>query len=152
MEEVTAAEHAAGQLGAEKLQRLARHFATTGFITLCNVVPDHGLLARLERGLDIAAAIQLLQKGPEDGWRTQRTCGPLLPRTAPWVDRSVVASPIIEQLVVHLLGGAAFIRWHGQPLPHCHYARPPATAPSPSDGEKVPPSDLTENHDCMCMC
>ena len=99
MEEVTAAEHAAGQLGAEKLQRLARHFATTGFITLCNVVPDHGLLARLERGLDIAAAIQLLQKGPEDGWRTQRTCGPLLPRTAPWVDRSVVASPIIEHPV-----------------------------------------------------
>jgi hypothetical protein len=122
MEQVTAAEHAAGRLADAKIERLTRAFAESGFVTLGNVVPDHAVLAELEESLDLAAAVQLLQG--EDLSRT--TQGPLLPRGAPWVRPEVNANPVIEQLVVHLLGGEAFIRWHGS---NTSLPMPPGAAP-----------------------
>ena len=80
------------------------------FVVLANVIPDTGVLSSLEASLDLAAAVQVLQ----ENYHTSRTqLGPLLPRTAPWVKPEINANPLVEQVVVRLLGGEAFIRWHG---------------------------------------
>ena len=56
MERVTAAEHTAGRLGAAKLAKLAGHFATAGFVTVANLVPDHAVgVTRSERAKFSAA-------------------------------------------------------------------------------------------------
>jgi hypothetical protein len=135
-EHTTAAERAAGVLGPAKLHRLADEFAARGFVTLGGVVGD-ACLDKLGAGLDLAAAAVLLKAGPGGdagngggtaSWWKTRTLGPVLPRGAPWVDSEVVANPIIEQVVLHLLGGAAFIRWYGS---NTVLPMPPATAAPP---------------------
>eukprot|EP01050_Picozoa_sp_SAG11_P047994 SAG11_NODE_25435_length_358_cov_2.332046_1_plen_105_part_01 len=74
--------------------------------------------------MDLAAAVKLLQ----EGFHTSQTqLGPLLPRTAPWVRPEVNANPVVEQLVVRLLGGGeAFVRWHGS---NTSLPMPPGAAP-----------------------
>ena len=128
MEHVTAAERSAGRLDEDKLQRLQAEFDEVGWCRLGSVV-DAALLGRLEGALDRAAAEQLLAKGPE-AWATTRSMGPLLPRMAPWVDAEVVANPIVEQIVVRLLGGGAFIRWHGS---NTALPGPPSDPPLPAE-------------------
>ena len=128
MEHVTAAERSAGRLEEDKLQRLQAEFDEVGWCRLGSLV-DPTLLTRLEGALDRAAAGQLLAKGPE-AWATTRSMGPLLPRMAPWVDAEVVANPIVEQIVVRLLGGGAFIRWHGS---NTALPGPPSDPPLPAE-------------------
>ncbi len=69
------------------------------------------MLAELERGLDLAAALSVLENRSTNAART--ALGPLLPRGSPWVRPSIAANPVVEHLVTHLLGGEAFIRWFG---------------------------------------
>ena len=128
MEEVTAAEHAAGRLGDEKLARLSAEFERTGWVVLANVVPAHDTLRELEHSLDLAAAQNLLQGGPTNAART--ALGPLLPRGAPWVRPEISANPIAEHLATHLLGGQGFIRWHGS---NTALPMPPDAAPLPQE-------------------
>jgi hypothetical protein len=128
MEEVTAAEHAAGRLGDEKLARLSAEFERTGWVVLANVVPAHDTLRELEHSLDLAAAQNLLQGGPTNAART--ALGPLLPRGAPWVRAEISANPIAEHLATHLLGGQGFIRWHGS---NTALPMPPDAAPLPQE-------------------
>ena len=117
------AEHAAGILDAHKLDRLAGEFAERGFVVLGNAVPDTQVLAALETAMDLTAAVKLLQ---QEFHTSQTQLGPLLPRTAPWVRPEINANPVVEQLVVRLLGGSdAFVRWHGS---NTSLPMPPAAA------------------------
>ena len=158
MESVTAAEHAAGRLDDAKVARLGREFAERGvsippsarcscrltepaavslqFVVLANVIPDTAVLSSLEASLDLAAAVQVLQ----ENYHTSRTqLGPLLPRTAPWVRPEINANPLVEQVVVRLLKGEAFIRWHGSntslPMPP---DAPPLSAEAAAGWEAAP--------------
>ena len=134
MEQVTAEEHRAGQISETKLDRLLAQFAQDGFVCLGSLITDEKCLDKLTDGLDLAAAQRVLHARftEQKEWEELTNLGPLLPRTGEWVDTRVVASPIIEQIVVALLGGAAFIRWYGSntalPLPPVAPHLPPELA------------------------
>ena len=109
---VTAAEWQAGAVtDPQKLQHIVDVFKKEGVVVVDNVVP-HNVLDAMAARLDHDAAHQVfsearLAEGRPSG---HLACG--LPRQAPWVFPEIVCNPIIEQIVVHCLGGAAFIRYY----------------------------------------
>ena len=128
METVTAAERAAGRLGAAKLERLAAAFRAEGMLVLHDALP-HEALDALRARLDHDAAYQALE--PEPLLSTWEDRGGHLqmgvPRCAPYVRREIVANPILEQLAQRLLGGPCHLAFFngntnlpGSELQHLH--------------------------------
>ena len=117
MEMVTPQEYAAGKIHDQsKLERIRSAFLRTGVAVVQNVVPCD-VLDRVGARLDHDAAHQVVN----DALRTtdhvlyRATSGHLacgLPRNAPHVYREIVNNPIMQQIVVVCLGGAAFMRYY----------------------------------------
>ena len=101
------------------LARLNATFQRDGIAVLANVVPAH-VLDVIARRLDFDAAHQVQQAGLVS--KAPRDAGDFsfagihlengLPRTREHIFPEVLANPIIEQVVVTLLGGPAFIRYY----------------------------------------
>ena len=115
MEAVTPEEYAAGEItDAAKLHRIRDAFLRTGVAVVQNVVP-HEVLDRMGARLDWDAAHQVASDaaGMSEAYRAASghlACG--LPRNAPHVFPEVVQNPIMHQIVVVCLGGAAFMRYY----------------------------------------
>ena len=115
MEAVTPEEWAAGEIKDQaKLARIRQHFLSTGVAVVQNVVPEH-VLDAIGARLDHDAAHQVVGDalGTAEAYRAASghlACG--LPRNSPHVHPEVVSNPILEQLVVVCLGGAAFMRYY----------------------------------------
>lgn len=115
METVTPQEYSAGEItDAAKLGRIREAFLRDGIAVVQNCVPAH-ICDQMGERLDWDAAHQVAKDalGGHEAFRAASghlACG--LPRVAPHVFPEVVANPIIEQLAVTCLGGAAFIRYY----------------------------------------
>jgi hypothetical protein len=105
----TAEERAARCLSADTLRSLRADFEIDGFCVLGSVL-EPSTLDRIATGLDVLAAQQgatrVLRQSPEErGWHLNAG----MPRTDEFVDASIVANPLLEQLVAGLLGPRPFM-------------------------------------------
>ena len=115
---ISAEELAAQSVAPSKLKTMTQDFARDGYCIVTGLF-EPAFLDTIEQKLDNDAAHQLLkhvlldrQSGEATQHAQTRHLANGLPRTAPWVYPEIVASPVVEQLVAALLGGAAFIRYY----------------------------------------
>lgn len=103
---VSEREWANGVLDDAKVALLVQTFRTQGFATIGNVIPGRTLDA-LQARMDYDAAHQAValkweERGARSGAGGHLQMG--IPRMPPFVQKEIVANPIIEQLAVAMLG------------------------------------------------